>query len=86
LDLLNRYWDEVAMETIGSVGQGDPNVRRFNIQPKYHSEFLDELVEKIDFAKPPFRYPPPIRCLFEFTKRLYNDREFSFDEALFLRI
>lgn len=82
-DLLNRYWDEVAMETIGSVGQGDPNARRFTIQPKYHSQFLDEIVAKIDFAEPPYRYPPPIRCLYEHRKRLRSDTEFRFDETVY---
>lgn len=81
--LLNRYWDEVAMETIGSAGQGDPNARRFAIQPEYHSQFLDELVEKVDFAEPAFRYPPPIRCLFEYRKKLKTDTEFRFDETAF---
>lgn len=81
--LLNRYWDEVAMETIGCAGQGDPNARCFGIQPKYRSAFLDELAAKVDFAEPPFRSFPLIKCLFEYRKKLTYDREFLFDEAAF---
>jgi hypothetical protein len=82
-DLLNRYWDEVAMETIACVGQGDPQARIFAVQPKYRSPFLDELAAKADFAEPPFRSFPLIKCLFEYRKRLIYDREFLFDETAF---
>jgi hypothetical protein len=45
-DLLNRYWDEVATETMQSLGQGDPDERAFAIQPAYRSAFLDELLPR----------------------------------------
>jgi hypothetical protein len=83
LNLINRYWDEVAMETISCVGQGDPNARIFVIQPKYRSPFLDELFARADFAELPFRSFPLIKCLFEYRKKLTYDREFLFDEIAF---
>ncbi|MBR1361748.1 hypothetical protein [Bradyrhizobium ottawaense] len=33
-DLLYRYWDEVALETMQSLGQGNPDGRTFVIMPK----------------------------------------------------
>ena len=75
-DLLNRYWDEVAMETMQSLGQGDPDERAFAIRPAYRSAFLDELFAARDFVELPFRYPPLVKCMFEYIKRIYLDREF----------
>ena len=40
--LLNRYWDEVALETMQSLGEGAPDQRAFVIQPNYRSAFLRE--------------------------------------------
>ena len=75
-DLFNRYWDEVAMETMQSLGQGDPDERAFAIRPAYRSAFLDELFAARDFVELPFRYPPLVKCMFEYIKRIYLDREF----------
>jgi hypothetical protein len=84
-DLLNRYWDEVATETMQSLGQGDPDERAFAIQPAYRSAFLDELFAARDFVELPFRYPPLVKCVFEYIKRIYLDREFRESEATFFR-
>ena len=82
-DLLNRYWDEVAMETVGSAGQGDPKSRWFPVLPIYRSAFLDDLAGKVDFADSKFRNPPPIRCLFDYSRKLYDDQHLRFEEAIF---
>jgi hypothetical protein len=74
--LLNRYWDEVAIETMQSLGQGNPDQRRFVIQPEYRSAFLDELFAARAPIEEPFRSPPLVRCLFEYDKKVYLDREF----------
>ena len=84
-DLFNRYWDEVAMETMQSLGQGDPDERAFAIRPAYRSAFLDELFAARDFVELPFRYPPLVKCMFEYIKRIYLDREFREREAAFFR-
>ena len=75
-DMLNRYWDEVALETIQSLGRGYPDLRVFTIQPQYRSAFLDDLFAARAPIEEPFRSPPLIRCLFEHTKRIYLDTEF----------
>jgi hypothetical protein len=75
-DMLNQYWDEAAVETIQSLGQNDPDLRAFVIQPQYRSAFLDELFAARAPIEEPFRYPPLVRCLFEHTKRVYLDTEF----------
>jgi hypothetical protein len=74
--LLNRYWDEVALETMQSLGEGDPDQRAFVIQPKYRSAFLDELFAARAPVELPYRYPPLVRCLLEYGKKAYDDREF----------
>lgn len=81
--LLNRYWDEIAKETMHSLGQAAPDEREFVIQPEYRSAFLDELFAQRDFIEPPFRYPPLVKCLFEYHKRIYLDREFRESEVVF---
>jgi hypothetical protein len=79
--LLNRYWDEVAIETMQSLGQGSPDQRTFVIQPQYCSALLDELFAARDFVEPPFRSPPLIKCLFEHYKKIWLDREFRENRA-----
>ena len=74
--LLNRYWDEVALETMQFLGQANPDARLFVIQPKYRSAFLDELFAARVPIEEPFRNPPLLRCLFEHYKKLYLDPEF----------
>jgi hypothetical protein len=83
--LLNRYWDEVALETMQSLGQGDPDQRAFVIQPKYRSILLDELFAARDFVEPAFRYPPLVKCLFDHFKKIYLDAEFREGEVAFFR-
>src|SRR5688572_17710933 len=73
--LLNRYWDEVALETMQSLGQGNPDTRAFIVQPRNRSAFLDELFAARDFVEPPFKSPPLVRCLFEHAKKVWEDRE-----------
>ena len=81
---LSRYRDETAMETVCSAGKGNPDKRKFMVQPRYHSTYLDELAAGMDFAEPPFRNPPIHRCMFEYIKRSYYDRDFAINEtALF---
>jgi hypothetical protein len=57
-DLLNRYWDEVALETMRCAGKLRSEMRYFGIEPKYRSAFLDELFAARDFVEPPFQAPP----------------------------
>ena len=57
-DLLNRYWDEIALETMRCAGQVHSGMRYFGIEPKYRSTFLDELFAARDFVEPPFQAPP----------------------------
>jgi hypothetical protein len=79
--LLNRYWDEVALETMQSLGQGAPDKRSFVIEPKYRSAFLDELFASRDFVEPAFPSPPLIKCMFEHFKKFWFDAEFRAKEA-----
>jgi hypothetical protein len=81
--LLHRYWDEVALETMQSLGQGDPDQRSFAIQPRYRSGFLDELFAARDFVELPFRYPPLVKCVFDYDKKIYLDAEFRENEVAF---
>lgn len=74
--LLNRYWDEVAQETMQCLGRGVPDTRAFVIQPCQRSKFLDELFTARDFLEPEYPSPPLIKCLFEYDKRLLRDAEF----------
>lgn len=83
-DLLNRYWDEVAIETMQSLGHGASDQRTFLIMPKDRSAFLDELFAARDFVEPPFRYPPLIRCVFEHDRKVWEDREFRENRMAFL--
>ncbi len=84
-DLLNRYWDEVALETMRCAGKVISDQRIFGIEPKYRSAFLDELFAARDFVEPPFRYPPLIRRLFEHIKKTGVDAEFRMSEAAFIK-
>jgi hypothetical protein len=77
---LARYWDEVAMEWVCSAGKGSPDKRRFMVQPRYRSPYLDELAEKMDFADPHYRNAPIHRCAFEYMKK-NHDRDFAFPET-----
>ncbi|QOZ23291.1 hypothetical protein [Bradyrhizobium sp. CCBAU 51753] len=82
-DLLDRYWDEVAVETMQSLGRGSSDERSFVIEPKYRSAFLDDLFAARDFVEPKFRYPPLIKCLFEHFKKLWYDAQFRDGENAF---
>lgn len=81
--LLNRYWDEIALETMQCLGQGIPDQRAFVIGPKHRSSFLDELFAARDFLEPNYPSPPLIKCLFEHEKRILRDREFAQNESSF---
>lgn len=83
-DLLNRYWDDVAIETMQSLGQGDSDQRIFVIVPRDRSVFLDELFAARDFAEPPFRYPPLIRCVLEHHRKVWEDRAFRENRMVYL--
>jgi len=83
-DLLNRYWDEVALETMRSAGKVLSDERIFGVEPKYRSAFLDELFAARDFVDPQFPYPHLIRCLYEHFKRGRIDAEFRTSEATFI--
>lgn len=84
-DLINRYWDEVALETMRCAGKVYPEMRYFGIEPKYRSAFLDELFAARDFVEPPFQTPPLVRCLYEHLKKHWFDAEFGKGEAVFIR-
>ncbi|QIG94586.1 MULTISPECIES: hypothetical protein [unclassified Bradyrhizobium] len=75
-ELLNRYWDEVAIETMQSLGQGNSDQRAFVIEPQYRSVFLDELFAARPPIELPYRNPPLLRCLLDHTKKVSEDREF----------
>jgi hypothetical protein len=81
--LLHRYWDEIALETMQSLGQGAPDQRAFLIQPRYRSAFLDELFAARDFVEPRFPCPPLVKCLFDRFKKIYLDAEFRDNENAF---
>lgn len=85
-DLLNQYWDEVALETMRCAGKVRSEMRYFGIEPKYRSAFLDELFAARDFVEPPFQVPPLIRCLFEHLKKTLFDADFRNSEIAFIRI
>jgi hypothetical protein len=81
--LLDQYWDDVALETMQSLGKGAPDQRAFVIQPKYRSAFLDELFAARDFVEPAFPSPPLIKCMFERSKKIWFDPKFRAREASF---
>jgi len=81
--LLNRYWDEVAIETMQSLGQGAPDQRAFVIQPQYRSVFLDELFAARAPIEPAYPSPPLVRCVFEHFKKVYLDAEFREQRVAF---
>jgi hypothetical protein len=83
-DILNRYWDDVAVETMQSLGRGDPDTRSFMVQPRYRSRLLDELfLNRV--VEEPFRAPPLMSCLFERYKKIYFDAAFREGETAFFR-
>lgn len=86
VDVLTRYWDEVALETMRCAGKVHSEMRYFGIEPKYRSAFLDELFVAMDFKEPPFKYPPLVRCLFEHMKKTWFDKEFANGETAFIRM
>ena len=49
--LLNRYWDEVALETMQSLGQGNPDTRGFVIQPRYRSSLAGRTLRRQRFCR-----------------------------------
>jgi hypothetical protein len=73
---LNRYWDEVAAEVVCSAGKVNPDARKFLIEPGYRSSYLDELATKRDFGEPPYRFPPLLKCLYEYVRKSHRDRAF----------
>jgi hypothetical protein len=81
---LQRYWDEVATEAFCCAGKVNSEARKFIVEPGYRSSFLDELAAKVDFAEPPYRYPPLVRCLYEYIRRARRDRSFLDDETAYL--
>ncbi|MGY3590751.1 hypothetical protein ACVIGB_009665 [Bradyrhizobium sp. USDA 4341] len=84
-DLLNRYWDEVAMETMRAVGKVNSDNRRFFIEPRYRSAFLDELFARKDFSHPDVPNGPPVRCLLEHFRKYWHDLEFRENELIAIR-
>lgn len=84
-DLLNRYWDEVAMEAMRAVGKVNSDNRRFFIEPRYRSAFLDELFARKDFPHPDVPNGPPVRCLLEHFRKYWHDMEFRENELIAIR-
>ena len=85
-DLLNRYWDEVALEAMRCAGKVISETRYFGIEPKYRSAFLDELFAVRDFIEPPFQVAPLVRGLYEHLKKTLFDREFANSELALIRM
>lgn len=75
--LINRYWDEIALETMQCLGRCNPDQRWFDTQPEYRSAFLDELFAARAPIELPYRNPPLVRCLLEHIKKTSSDREFN---------
>lgn len=69
-DVLNRYWDEVALETMRCAGKVRSEMRYFGIESKYRSAFLDELFAARDFVEPPFQAPPLSDACLSILKKL----------------
>ncbi|MCG2641967.1 hypothetical protein XI06_33510 [Bradyrhizobium sp. CCBAU 11434] len=84
-ELLNRYWDEVAMETMRSVGKVQSDLRRFLIEPRYRSAFLDDLFARKDFVDPAVPNGPLIKGLLDHFKRAWSDQEFRDKDIAFRR-
>ena len=82
-DLLNRYWDQVAMETMRSIGKVHSDLRRFLIEPRYRSAFLDDLFARKDFVDPAVPNGPLIKGLLDHFKRAWSDREFRDQDIAF---
>jgi hypothetical protein len=78
---LFRYWDEVAAEFVGTAGKVHSESRRFLIEPAYRSSYLDQLAATSDLADPAYRYPPLFKCLYEYNKKLRQERAFLDAEA-----
>ncbi|MBR1201850.1 MULTISPECIES: hypothetical protein [unclassified Bradyrhizobium] len=79
--VLNRYWDEVALETMQSLGKGNSDQRRFVVEPTYRSAFLDDLFAARDFVEPGFPNPPLVKSMFDRFKKFWFDAEFRAREA-----
>jgi hypothetical protein len=69
------------MEIVCSAGKVSPDKRRFMVQPRYRSAYLDELAARMDFADPRYRNAPIHKCAFEYMKK-NNDRDFAFPETV----
>ncbi|CCD85076.1 hypothetical protein BRAD285_3500 [Bradyrhizobium sp. ORS 285] len=82
-NLVNRYWDETARETMQTLGKSAPDQRVFQIEPEYRSSFLDELFAARDFLEPDYPYPSLIKCLFHRFKRIWVDTAFREAEVAF---
>jgi hypothetical protein len=80
--LLNRYWDEIGLETMQCLGRSSIETRVFVIGPKYRSDFLDQLFAARDFVEPASS-APLIQCLFDYDKRIWRDHEFAQTESGF---
>jgi hypothetical protein len=65
---VNRYWDEVSREIVCSAGKCAPQIRKFSVEPGYRSSYLDELAARKEFAHPELRYPPLLKCLYEYVR------------------
>jgi hypothetical protein len=78
---LKRYWDESAAEFVRCAGKVHSDHRRFGVDPPpYRSSYLDQLASKVDFAEPPYRHPPLLKCVYEYRRRSQTDRPFHESE------
>ncbi|WP_426436297.1 hypothetical protein [Bradyrhizobium genosp. P] len=73
----------MALETMQSLGQGNSDGRTFLIEPTYRSAFLDELFAVRPAIEPPYQNPPLLRCLFDHTKKVWEDPEFRESRVTF---
>jgi hypothetical protein len=74
---LQQYWDESAAEFVRGAGKVHSDHRWFAVDPPpYRSAYLDQLAAKVDFAEPPYRHPPLLKCVYEYRRRSQTDRPF----------
>lgn len=80
-DELTRYWDECAAEFVRCAGKVHSDARWFGVEPAYRSSYLDELAANGDFATASYRYPPLLKCVYEYINKLKSDRGFLDSET-----
>lgn len=78
---LDHYWDEYAAEVVGSAGKCHPDGRKLLPAHGYRSPYLDGLAATSKLPREPFTAPPLIKCVFEYEKTVFLDRDFARSEG-----